>query len=99
MARRDRRDRRGRGHVSVSGRTAQGAPSSDSLLGPCWLSHLLNRFGCKTLAVDVATGPIYEAQRYRAARAVMLVHSFSLTDASFCAGAAASFVILGIVLR
>ena len=27
---------------------------------------------------------IYEAQRYLAARAVMLVHSFSLTDASFC---------------
>ena len=22
--------------------------------GPCWLSHLLNRFGCKTFAVDVS---------------------------------------------
>ena len=27
---------------------------------------------------------IYEAQRYRTTRAVMLVHSFSATDASFC---------------
>ena len=27
---------------------------------------------------------IYEAQRYRTVRAVMLVHSFSVTDASFC---------------
>jgi len=26
---------------------------------------------------------IYEAQRYRTGRALMLVHSFSLTDASF----------------